>query len=600
MNAPAQSADPGPAADMDWDREVRLKQYQLENLCRQAARVPVPVILAAGVVAYLSWQPVPGALALTWVVAVALAVMLRGVYARHPIETQWRAIRQRLRNMVLLSMLNGAVAGIGSAYFFLHLPPERQTLLTMIVVGWTAGAVSANAAYARAFFAYTLTLLTPLAIAWATQGPQGMGIAALAMLFLLIEASFVRDNEKVFRQSFSIRYENELLVRRLEQQSGEILREKERAEAANNAKSRFLAAASHDIRQPLHTIGLYSAALSLRKTDDRSKELARQISVAVTSLGSLLDSLLDISKLDAAAVKPEHKLFDFATLGHRLAEELEPVAQAKGLALRARVDEGLYVDTDPLLLERIVRNLLDNAIKYTREGTVSLRAQARQDEVVIEVADTGVGIPPEERERIFEEFYQLSNVERDRAQGLGLGLAIVQRLVRLLGLRVGLESTPGRGSCFSLTLPRAAAPVAVAPAPVATQRADSGAEDGRSILVVEDEQAIREGMQALLESWGYAPRLAWDRESALAQCAQGLPELVIADYRLRDSQTGIEVIRALRAHHGDVPALMVSGDTAPERLQEIQNENILLLHKPVADAALRGAIETTIKGGIGD
>lgn len=593
--ASAPDTPPAGADSTDWEREVRLKQYQLENLSRQAGRVPVPVILAAVVVAYLSWKPVPGILAVAWVVSVALAVMLRGAYARRPIEPTWSAIRLRLRNMVLLSVLNGGVAGIGSAYFFSQLPPDRQTLLTMIVVGWTAGAVSANAAYARAFFAYTLTLLTPLAIAWAMQGPQGVGIAALAMLFLVIEASFVRDNEKVFRQSFSIRYENELLVRRLEQQSREILREKERAEAANNAKSRFLAAASHDIRQPLHTIGLYSAALSLRKTDERSKELARQISQAVTSLGSLLDSLLDISKLDAAAVKPENSVFDAATLVGRLSQELQSLAEARQLKLHAEVTGGLHVNTDALLLERIVRNLVDNAIKYTRQGSVTLRAGARDGSIFIEVADTGVGIPAHERDRIFEEFYQLSNVERDRAQGLGLGLAIVQRLARLLALEVSVASTVGQGSCFTLILPRAEAPQISAQTPERATVLEASPDLGGAILVVEDEGAIREGMHALLEGWGYTALLAWDAESALRQCEGGPPDLIIADYRLRAARTGLEVIRTLRTRHGPLPALMVSGDTAPERLQEIQNENILLLHKPVADAVLRGAIEATLR-----
>jgi len=581
---------PLPASE---EHEQRLRHYQLENLNRQAGRVPVPMILAAVVVAYIAWKPVPGELAIAWVVALGCAVVWRGLYARRPVDPSPSAVEKRLRTMVLLSAVNGSVAGLGAAYFFAQLPTDRQTLLTMIVVGWTAGAVSANAAYARAFYAYTLALLTPIAVAWALQGPQGLGIAALAMLFLLIETSFVRDNEKVFRQSFAIRYENELLVRKLEQQSDEILQAKESAEAANLAKSRFLAAASHDIRQPLHTIGLYSAALSLRKADERSQTLARQISQAVTSLGSLLDSLLDISKLDAAAVRPELTVFDAAALLNRLSEDLQPVAQARQLTLDAQIERDLYVHTDARLLERIVRNLMDNAIKYTRQGGLTLHGRRVHDQVFIDVQDTGVGIPPEERERIYEEFYQLANAERDRAQGLGLGLAIVQRLVHLLDIRLTLDSEVGRGSRFTLNLPRAR-PLAAAAHDDHTL-APATDLTGLRVLVVEDETAIREGMRILLEGWGMQALLAADQDEALRATSAAGVDLVIADFRLRAGHTGLEVIRALRSRYPAVPALVVSGDTAPERLREIQQEQILLLHKPVTDAALRQAIETTLR-----
>ncbi len=586
---------PEPSTDNESAREVKLKQYQLENLSRQARRVPGPVILAAAVVAFIAWDFVPSWFAIGWGMVVAAAVFVRAGYSRRPLSMTSESIQKRLHHMVLLSLLNGSVAGIGSAYLFTQLPADRQTLLTMIVVGWTAGAVSANAAYARAFFAYTLVLLTPLAIVWALQGTQGIGIAALLMLFLAIESGFVSDNQRVFRQSFSIRYENEQLIEQLERQRQEILHEKDRAETANLAKSRFLAAASHDIRQPLHTIGLYSAALSLRKTDERSQELARQISLAVGSLASLLDSLLDISKLDAAAVVPEVATFELGALTARLMDEVGPVANEKGLALSDRVAPDLFVHTDAMLLERIVRNLLDNAVKYTPRGSVALRAFSRGGMVIVEVADTGIGIPPKEQCRIYEEFYQLGNSARDRSQGLGLGLAIVHRLAKLLDITLTLKSQEGAGSTFALSLPLAPRPRIPRSTQVPAEFADAASMQGLRVLVIDDEISIRTGMQALLESWGLHVTLAWDTTSSLALAQQGM-DLVIADYRLRDSETGLDVIRSLRRQHGTLAAMVISGDTAPERIHELKEENIRLLHKPVAQTALRQAIVEVVGG----
>jgi len=575
-------------AHHDVERAARLEQERLLSLAHQASRVPVPVFLAAGFVAIAIAGHVSWLHAGVWVATVGAALLARRYCARTETAAPQIDARRGLRRMATLSLLNGIIAGSAAPLFMPALPLERQAIVTMILVCWSAGAVSVNAAYPRAFYAFTLPMLAPVATVWAVTGSaDGLGVALLIALFGAIQAAFVRDNERVFRRSVEIRYDNERLLRDLERERMAVIRERDRAEEANRAKSRFLAAASHDLRQPLHTISLFSAALSMRKSDERTQELANRIGDGIASLASLLNALLDISKLDAGAVRPEPVRFALDQLVVDLAADCRPLALSRGLALNVSSTGTLVVETDPVLLEQILRNLVDNAIKYTQQGAVSITVSASAGRAVMRVGDTGPGIPQSEQERVFEEFYQLSNPERDRAQGLGLGLAIVRRMTQLLRVDLRMESEVGKGSVFELSLPLAS----VGTVPVAAEPTEAASEDpipaGLYVLVVDDEASIREGMQALLEGWGCSVALAGDLEEALGLLSSQRFHLIVADYRLRGTSTGVELIRAARARAGFVPALLVSGDTAPDRLREAASNGLTLLHKPVGESDLR-------------
>jgi CheY-like chemotaxis protein/anti-sigma regulatory factor (Ser/Thr protein kinase) len=240
-----------------------------------------------------------------------------------------------------------------------------------------------------------------------------------------------------------------------------------------------------------------------------------------------------------------------------------------------------------------VRNLVDNAFKYTAAGSVTLSAELRARMAHITVRDTGMGIPEAERERVFEEFYQIGNPERDRVQGLGLGLAIVQRIAQLLGLELTLESEPGRGSTFDVTLPPAAERRASPRAPAARDAAAPPALDGARILVIDDESDVRAGMRTLLEQLGCRVAVCSgyaDAERLLAEDGLEDVHVIVSDFRLRAHENGIDTVRRLRERLGDVPALLVSGDTAPERLREAQSSGLPLLHKPVSADKLTEAI----------
>ena len=361
--------------------------------------------------------------------------------------------------------------------------------------------------------------------------------------------------------------------------------------ADNLAKSRFLAAASHDLRQPMHALGLFVAQLHSRVADPQTRHIAAQAEVAVEALQELFDAILDISRLDTGAVTPHVTVFALQGLLERLAAGFAPAASQKGLSLRV-MPTRLAVRADIVLLERILINLLSNAVRYTEHGRIVVGCRARAGRVRIEVWDTGIGIAPLQHEAVFQEFFQAGNPERDRRRGLGLGLAIAARLAQLLDSRIELASRPGKGSVFAFELARAVAPaeyvIEIAP------RAINESLQGALILIVDDDALVQEAMSALLTGWGCEVQVAATGDQAIAALAHcdRIPDAIFCDYRLSADETGIDTIRRLRKACGiQIPATLVSGDTAPERLREARQYGLTLLHKPVRPAKLRALLE---------
>lgn len=372
----------------------------------------------------------------------------------------------------------------------------------------------------------------------------------------------------------------------------ELRQKKEEAETATLAKSRFLAAASHDLRQPTHALGMFVARLAQLPHDAQTNQLIGNLEASVQAMQDLLDGLLDISRLEAKAVQVQLRPFALADLFDQLQHGLTISAVEKGLLLRVRPTD-VWVMSDPALLHRILLNLVVNALRYTRQGSVLLACRVAADgqHVRIEVWDSGIGIAPEHHEAIFKEFYQVGNTERDRGKGLGLGLNIVERTAQLLGHRLQMHSTLGVGSRFSLLVPLVPLGAAMAvpvPQPVETLNKLAGLV----VLVVEDDALAREGLVSLLESWGYVVGVADGLSAALSQLEAGLiPDVIVSDYRLRDDENGIETIRQLRTKAGWlIPACLMSGDTDAGLMQAATEASLTLLHKPVRPAKLRSLI----------
>jgi CheY-like chemotaxis protein/anti-sigma regulatory factor (Ser/Thr protein kinase) len=372
------------------------------------------------------------------------------------------------------------------------------------------------------------------------------------------------------------------------------------AAPANAAKSRFLAAASHDLRQPLHALGIFAAELTARERAPGTRDLAAKIGQSVHALETMFGELLDISRLEGGSVKAVLRRFPVQEVFDRLATDFLPQAQEKGLHLRIR-PTAHWCESDPILLERILRNLVSNAIRYTRRGGVLVGCRVRGSRLWLEVRDTGVGLSEAEREKIFEEYYQVDNPGRDRDKGLGLGLAIVRRLVDVLGEKLVVKSTPGRGSLFALRARRVAEERST-PAP--ERRPITFLQDRYLVALIEDDRLVRAAMESILARQGLALAAGADyaeTREALRRLAR-TPDLVIADYRLRGGETGVAAAQRLREDFGrEIPVLLLTGESAPERLADVAGK-FPVLRKPVHPEQLFAEIATLLApaGGLRD
>jgi signal transduction histidine kinase/CheY-like chemotaxis protein len=365
---------------------------------------------------------------------------------------------------------------------------------------------------------------------------------------------------------------------------------------ANAAKSRFLAMASHDLRQPLHALGLFVAHLRTPlKRAEREKTVER-VDAAVREMTEMFNSLLDISRLDAGVLVPTVVEFSIARLWQKIETTFDQTAREKGLRLRILRSDA-WVRSDPLLLERILVNLVSNAMRYTLRGGVIVGCRRRGEMLRIEVWDSGPGIPEAHKKNIFGEFFQLPTSERDRYGGLGLGLAIVDRLRRLLNHEIELSSTVGRGSRFTILVPRAAEGVSSVET-VRSPHPAAFALEGKLILIIDDAPIVLDGTSRLLGKWGYSVVTADSDKAAVIQLTERKqrPDLIITDYHLADGKTGIEAIERIEAVFGaSIPTILISGDTAPERLHDARDKGYILLHKPVDPMRLRAVMHQLFK-----
>src|SRR5450755_508205 len=363
-------------------------------------------------------------------------------------------------------------------------------------------------------------------------------------------------------------------------------------ELANLAKSRFIAAASHDLRQPLHALNLFVTQLRTERDPAEKNRLIARIDAAIAAMNDLFNALLDMSRLDAGVLVPYISEFPIDQLLRRIEMTFTDAAREKDLRLRV-VANSAWILSDFILLERILLNLVSNAVRYTEVGGIVVGCRRRAGGLRIEVWDSGIGIPEDQQSSIFGEFYQLSTVKRDRRSGLGLGLAIVDRLCRLLDYPIELTSRPGRGSRFVISVPL------TAPLPLAEQPLQESVNQamGKTVVVIDDDTLVLDGMRGVLKSWGCRVVTATSEDTALAALSdERRPDIIISDYHLSDGKTGFDVIESIRRAFGaPIPAFLISGDTAPERLREARASGYYLLHKPVLPITLRSVVSKVLK-----
>jgi signal transduction histidine kinase/CheY-like chemotaxis protein len=467
----------------------------------------------------------------------------------------------------------------------IHYAPDAREYILMVgflIVLFAVLNMQATAAHPLVFRTFLFSAMAPIIVASALEpAPHYFLRLFFELLVLGVAFGVGKSGNRYVAESVAMRFENIELLH-------DLTRQKEELDRANAAKSHFLAAASHDLRQPMQAVVLLVESLQERVADPDTRRIVKSIRSSVTAMASLLNGILDISKFDAGTVKPERSHFRLDGVLERLRNAHAGQAARSGLALRV-VRSSAVVHTDPILLYRILANLASNALRYTDRGGVVVGCRRRGEQVEVQVWDSGPGIAQSDLADIYREFHQLGNPQRDRDQGMGLGLAIVERTARLLDHPLRAASRVGHGSMFSISIPLGDAGAVRAPE---RPQSDWASLDGCTVLVVEDDRDVRAAMTMLLEKWGCAVLCASTSAEAMAVLdgAAAAPDVVLADYRLPGEDNGVRVIRAVRERHPGASGILISGDIAPAVLKEAESSGCKLLHKPIRPARMRALL----------
>lgn len=576
------SAAPRTVPDAVTVEAIRRMSYGLKGAM---PFMPVPPMLFG----YAFWGHVPTALLAPWLafavsIPIVRYVMVRWYLARE--LTPLQALHWA-RAIAVTAFVDGLVWGAAGLLFWHPDSLPHQLLLLTAIIGISTGITFVASHYPPSQYAFAIPAVGLTILGLVLQGTEGnYAIAGGFAVFLVILHPILQQAHRVTMDAIRLHFENVDLIAQLREQ-------KHAAEQANIAKSKFLAAASHDLRQPLHALALFAAALVDKIRSEDSRVLVENMNRSISALEGLFDALLDISRLDAGIVQANVGSVRIAPLLHRLSDEYAPQARVKQLAWSCEAAD-LVVRTDPVLFETVLRNLIGNAITHTPRGEVRVECGQEGDTAYVRVSDTGVGIPLPHQEEVFDEFFQLHNPERDRTKGLGLGLAIVRRLTDLLGHRIELRSRPGAGTVFVVTVPLDTSPAAEA-VDGSGEEADTWSAATGKVLVIDDELMVRDAMRSLLTGWGYEV-VAVSSVEEVSGSGVAKADAIIADYRLRDGRTGAEAIRKLYDTWSEkVPALIITGDTSPDRLREAKKSGFALLHKPVEPARLRAFLRSALR-----
>ena len=573
-------------------RSAQIRGEQVRTVYLHSPTTTIGSLVAGTALVAAMWNHIAHAVLIGWLLALCLHQTLRVYHYRG-----YRAAGadQQSERWGRLYIAAAITAGLiwGSAGVLMFVPDSlpHQAMLVLILFGIGAVSIASLSAFAPAFYALIVLTLLPVIVRMLLDpGPARVYLAVPGIIVFLVVISFGRTINRIIAESKRRRFENLDLIEELRAQKLIAEQARQAAEAANRSKTQFFAAASHDLRQPLHAMGLFASALDEKIKDPEVLNVVQSINASVAALEGLFNELLDISKIDSGVIWPRLTHFPLDEVFVRLRDEFAAEARAKGLKLVVS-GGGHTVESDAVLLERIVRNLLGNAIRYTSQGEVALEATSANGALRVAVRDTGPGIRAEDQERIFEEFVQLANPGRTSRKGLGLGLSIVRRLCGLLGYEIRLDSVPGKGSTFSFEVPLGAREEVARQATLAPQaHADLS---GRLVVVIDDEAAIVDGMRVLLSGWGMdvIGSATGDDVVQAVHAKERMPDLIIADYRLAGGAVGTDVIERLRRElDPEIAAILVTGSTGPERISEADAKRYDLLLKPVSPEALREAI----------
>ncbi len=566
---------------------------QLLQICsRNSARAAVPLMLAILLTWLLLNNKVDARLLQIWALASCTVILVRVAVLRYICQhTQLSALRKRKIAVVLTFILGCTTACV--LFFFQHVGTFERAMLTAILLGLCTASHSTNFGYRPLLLCYIGPLLGTLALLWILNLDELVHTAlaiAVGVSIIIVGLTLLMNGKFMF-DAFALSIESSQKLEEQSQHLSDALQIAEQAqsdaEASSQSKTRFIAAASHDLRQPVHVLNLFGAALKHSDLDAKSRDIVDNMNIAVTSLSSQLNALLDISELDSGSIKPSIRSVDLSLLVATLMLEMEKLAEDKKIKLINDVPESIFVRTDPTMMSQIIRNLCGNAIKYTDTGHVRLCATLLQDSVTLSIVDTGIGIDDCDSDKVFEEFYQIANAGRDKGRGMGLGLSIVERLVKNLQHKLTLQSKVGKGTEVTITLQRCTnEQVSRARTPLATEPAVVTLPDGFWVHLLDDEQAVQQSVSAYLTAVGCKVTITETSKATLEFLTHNQPSAMLIDLRLQDNDSGLTVVDSMSLHHTHIPIALITGESLSDGRLATRYPDLLMLQKPVSNDAL--------------
>jgi len=569
-----------------------------DNINIMLANSPITTngnILVAVCCVYILSPLIPLNELLYWLLYTFLIALLRTELRRHylkkNIETpadikKWRII------FIGASFLAGNTWAYASCFFVLPEDPLYMAFIAGTLMAISAAAIGSSGGFFLSFLSFSIPSLLLLTLKFFLMDNDLSNISTFFMLSLTVGfIFFAYGYQKSIFETLRLKYQNKDLLEKLENNNDQLSYQIKLAQEANRQKSQFLAAASHDLRQPLQSLILFSDILSFQIEAPEPKNTLNKIDQSVQALGSLFDALLDISQLEAGVITPNKQHIKLNTLFKELLNSFDEPAKVAGIEFSIEEND-LLVFTDPQLFKRCTSNLIVNAIEHSEASKIIISAVLVNNQIEVRITDNGKGIPLSEHQNIFIEFHQLNNPERERRKGLGLGLAIVKQTCGLLSHDITVNSSVNNGCEFSMNLEQGQDNTCEPVKPSIINNHLSG----KNVLVIDDEKDIREAMEQLLSRWGMKVNTAANEEEVKALIKNNYqPDIIISDYRLPNNKTGSMMVELLRQASGyKTPAILVTGDTAPDRIKDAQNSNMPVLHKPIQPARLKIALANVI------
>lgn len=572
--------------------DAQIQEVLLLGLAKVAPQVLFSVIFMGMLIAYFAYNSAPTTYIVTWLVVLFGVSTGRFLTTRFLSKDKTIPIKYKVFLISSVTFFAGIAHSLG-LLFFPYLSFSERAVQTLMHIGFAAGSIPSTGGYKPFYLWFTSSTLPPLAIAWiAYPLPEvdhllQLVIATMVISFYIFDSHLAKNYFNFYESSYNTGKQLKSAKGDLEASNKRLATALDDAVKASESKTRFLAAASHDLRQPIHTLSLFGAALSLRKLDTKTKQITERMTAAIKNLADQMDGLLDISKLDAGVVSMNERSFDLGALAQQISNAFQPIAEENGLEL---ILDNPYpyciVRSDSQQLSRLIQNIVANAIKYTDQGSVTISLKDLVEDWELTITDTGCGISDDEKEKIFDEFYQVGNREPDCELGLGLGLAIVRRLCTILDIKLVLQSELNKGSEFILSIHKSD----TQEMSLVTTETEADSIAGLDILCVDDDEPVRMAIDALLTEMGCKVRVCANRTSALEEVKNKAPDILICDLRLKGSETGIDVVKQINSAIGRIPTIIVSGETDSESIHMVMAAGLTLLHKPLSAQQLKTEI----------